>query len=105
MPYGEIVRVRAPIEAYHALHKQISELMGSSIPAGAIVHIARPTDDGFEVIEVWESKEQADAFNRDVLGPAIAKVGAEASGPEPQIVGFEPTTAITFKAYSSEQVR
>lgn len=102
MPYGVIARVRAPIEAYNALHKKIGDLLGSSVPDGAIVHIARPTDEGFEVIEVWESKEHADAFNRDIFGPAVAKVGADTSGPQPQIIEFEPTTATTFKPYSYE---
>lgn len=101
MPYGEIVRVRAPIEAYKVLHTKIGELLGESIPEGAVVHIARPTDEGFEVIEVWESREQANAFNRDVLGPAFAEVGADTSL-QPQIIEFEPITATTFKTFSFE---
>ena len=100
MPYGEIVRVRAPIEVYHALHQQILELLGSSPPDGAILHVARPTEDGFEVFEVWESKEQADAFNRDVFGPAAAKLGGPTNGPEPEVIEFQPTTAITFTAFA-----
>ena len=102
MAYGQVVRVGVPIEAYQALHKEITGLQGTSPPDGAILHLARATEDGFEVIDVWESKEQADAFNRDVVGPATAKVGAGASGPEPQVIEFEPATIITYGVYDSE---
>jgi hypothetical protein len=102
MPYGVILRVGAPREAYAALHRQIGELLGDTVPEGAILHIARATDEGFEVIEVWESKEQVDAFNRDVFGPAMARVGADAAGPPPQVIEFEPITTTTFGSYSFE---
>lgn len=104
MAYGEIIRVRAPLDVYRALHRQVTDDLGTSIPEGALLHIARPTEDGFEIIEVWESKEQADTFTRDVFGPAAAKVGgAGANGPAPEVIEFEPTTVLTFTAYSSEQ--
>lgn len=106
MSYGEIVRVCAPIEAYQALHQQIGELLGADVPEGAILHVARATDDGFEVIEVWESKEQADAFKREVFQFAVERLGAGgAAGTEPQFLEFEPTTTITFAAYNSDTQR
>jgi hypothetical protein len=101
MSYGEIVRVAAPIEAYEAMHQQIGELLGGHVPEGAILHVARATDDGFEVIEVWASKEQADAFKREVFQLAVERLGAGAAG-EPQFLEFEPTTTITFAAYNSD---
>ena len=105
MSYGEIVRVGAPIEAYQAMHQQIGEILGAHVPEGAILHVARATDDGFEVIEVWESKEQADAFKRAVFQLAVEKLGTGAAGTEPQFLEFEPTTTITFAAYNSDTHR
>jgi hypothetical protein len=105
MSYGEIIRVGAPIEAYQAMHHQIGELLGADVPDGAILHVARATEDGFEVIEVWESKEQADAFKREVLQLAVERLGTGPAGTEPQFLEFEPTTAITFAAYSSDTQR
>lgn len=105
MSYGEIVRVGAPIEAYQAMHQQIGDLLGADVPEGAILHVARATDDGFEVIEVWESKEQADAFKREVFQLAVERLGAGAAGTEPQFLEFEPTTTITFAAYNSDTQR
>lgn len=105
MAYGEIIRVRAPLDVYRALHRQVTDDLGTTVPEGAILHIARATEDGFEIIEVWDSKEQADAFTRDVFGPAAAKLGGGAGGPEPEVIEFEPTTAITFAEYSSERTQ
>ena len=105
MSYGEIVRVGAPIEAYQAMHQQIGELLGAQVPEGAILHVARVTDDGFEVIEVWESKEQADAFKREVFQLAVQRLGTGAARTEPQFLEFEPTTTITFAAYNSDTQR
>lgn len=105
MSYGEIVRVGAPIEAYQALHQQIGELLGAHVPEGAILHVARATDDGFEVIDVWESKEQADAFKSEFYQLALERLGAGAAGTEPQLLEFEPTRTITFAAYNSDRQR
>lgn len=51
------------------------------------------------MFEVWESKEQADAFNRDVLPQAVARLGGDESGPQPEVIRFEPLTATTFTEY------
>ena len=74
MAHGIIATVPAPIDMYRAVTAQVSETMGDSAPAGILVHIARATADGFQVIEVWESKQQCDAFQDDVLAPIIDRV-------------------------------
>jgi len=38
-------------------------------PVGQLDHIAGPTPEGFRVIDVWESQEAFDRFERDVLEP------------------------------------
>jgi hypothetical protein len=45
--------------------------------------------DGLRVIAVWESKEHAERFFTDHLGPALAKVlGPEPAG-RPEVLGVE----------------
>ena len=40
---------------------------GDSLPAGSTLHIAALGDDGkIRVIEMWESREQADAFTEKI---------------------------------------
>lgn len=74
MAYGIIVTVPAPIDMYRAVNAEVSNKMGDSAPTGLLVHIARATTDGFQVIEVWESKQQCDSFQDDVLAPIIDRV-------------------------------
>jgi hypothetical protein len=74
MAYGVIVDVPAPIEQYDAVNAQVTEQIGAGAPAGLLVHIVRRTADGFQVIELWDSKQQADQFNDGVLAPIIDRI-------------------------------
>lgn len=95
MTYGIIVRVQAPIEAYDASHAEVVKAVGDKEIPGFVLHTARATDEGFEVIEVWESKDLYDAFDRDVVGPAVAAAGMDGDAAPPEIIEFEPRTVIS----------
>jgi heme-degrading monooxygenase HmoA len=41
---------------------------------GILSHAAGPTDDGFRVVDVWESEEAFERFG-PVIGPALEEVG------------------------------
>ena len=88
--FGVIVRVAGPIEVYDASHAEITKRLDGAVADGLVLHVARALDDGFEVIEVWESKEQYETFNREVVGPAMAAIGAPTDAPPPETVEFEP---------------
>lgn len=65
--------------------KVIKQLGLSEKPAGGIFHVAGPSPNGgWRVIEVWESKEDAQRFVQERLGPAFKAVGASPP-PQPQI--------------------
>lgn len=102
MPYGVIVRVRAPIEAYDAVHAEITRATGPGQIPGCILHIGRTTQDGFEIIEVWQTKEQADTFNRDVGLPAMRRAGMPDDGPPPEVVEFDPRTVVTYGPFTTD---
>jgi hypothetical protein len=53
------------------------------------MHIGRAVDGGFEIIEVWESKEHLDRFNAEVLGPVVGKLVGDQPPPEPVIEEFD----------------
>lgn len=55
-------------------------------PAGAISHFATMTDTGLRVVDVWETREQFDAFAQEQIGPFTQEVGL--AGP-PQIQFFD----------------
>jgi hypothetical protein len=72
--FGIIASVPAPLDMYRAVNAQITEQTGDAPPDGLLVHIARETADGFQVIEVWESKQQCERFEQTVLAPIIDRV-------------------------------
>ncbi|MCW2521785.1 MAG: hypothetical protein JWO63_120 [Frankiales bacterium] len=90
MTYGVIVRVPAPIQAYEASHAEVMKATGGESGVGLIFHVARATEQGFEMIEVWDSKEQCEKFNQEVVGPAVARTGVDQSGPQPEVIEFDP---------------
>ena len=86
MTYGIITRVAAPGEAYDAIHQAVLARADRVRLEGLLVHIGRVTADGFEVIEIWESKEQLDAANRAVVDPAMLEVFGDGPPPGPPAV-------------------
>jgi hypothetical protein len=55
------------------------------------LHVGRLTSGGFQVVEVWDSEEQRDRFNAEVVGPAIAQLsGGQPPGTEPAREESEP---------------
>lgn len=74
MAHGIIVSVPAPIDMYRAVNAQVTDQVGEASAPGLLVHIARETVDGFQVIEVWESKQQCEDFENTVLAPIIDRV-------------------------------
>ena len=42
-------------------------------PPGMLYHVAGPTENGWRVIEVWESQEVRDRFFQEKLGQALSK--------------------------------
>jgi quinol monooxygenase YgiN len=89
--YGITTRVPAPIEMYDAVHAELLARTGTDVD-GLLLHIGRATEDGFEVVEVWESRDHYDRYNRELVEPLTAElVGAErpALSGRPQIEEFE----------------
>lgn len=89
MAYGYVMDVPAPIEFYDAMHAEI-ERRSAGVADGMLLHVGRATDGGFQVIEIWESKEQCDRFNADVVGPALAELTGGLPPGEPTVEEFEP---------------
>ena len=72
--YGVITTVPAPIEMYDAVHAELNKRVGTSIES-MLVHVGRATTNGFQVLEVWESKQHYDRANTDILFPPMRGAG------------------------------
>jgi hypothetical protein len=91
MAYGITSHVPAPIEVYDAVHAALLAQTGTDVD-GLLLHIGRSTEDGFEVIEVWESRDHYDRYNREIIEPIIAGLAGgegQSSPGSQQIEEFE----------------
>ena len=58
-------------------------------PDGMEARYAGKAGDGLRIVSLWESKEHADRFFNDTLGPALARaLGPELVG-QAQVVGID----------------
>jgi hypothetical protein len=55
---------------------------GGGLPAGQTFHAAGPTDGGFLIAAVWESKQHAERFVQEILLPNTPLEGGLAGPPE-----------------------
>ncbi|HEV7585017.1 MAG TPA: hypothetical protein VGO14_04480 [Solirubrobacteraceae bacterium] len=84
-----IVRITRPpmvtAEIYDAVNAKAG--VNENPPEGLLVHTAGDVDGQWQIVDVWESEEQADRFGSERLGPAIESViGAAPPGPPPTTI-------------------
>lgn len=90
MTWGFVTDVPAPAEFYDALHAEVAKRT-TDVADGLLLHVGRATDAGFQVMEVWESREHYDRYNAEVVGPALAHLlQGQAPPPPPALEEFEP---------------
>jgi hypothetical protein len=73
MTWGLIMDVAAPAQVYDAMHARVLDRTGGRAD-GLLVHLARATDTGFQVVEVWESKDHCERFEAEHVGPLLAEL-------------------------------
>ncbi len=90
MTYGLVMDIPAPIEFYDTLHAEVDRRTPGGVD-GLLVHVGRATPDGFQVFEVWESKEKCDRYFAGVVWPAADAVsGGQAPPGMPVMEEFDP---------------
>ena len=67
-------------EHYRAMINVLHPKVG--LPDGQRSHTSGPTDDGYLISVVWDSKEQSEAFMQNTLLPALPVDGGFAGAPE-----------------------
>lgn len=80
---------RPPVDA--ATYDAVTAALGldDGAPEGLVLHTAGAVDGQFQIIDVWETLEHAEAFERDRLGPAIRQVLGDPPGPPPAPTTYE----------------
>jgi hypothetical protein len=87
MAIVRIVRPPGGTEAYD----EIAALIGAreDPPAGLILHTAGMVDGSMQIMDVWETAEDADVFDRERVGPAVTQVMGPMGGPPPGLKIYE----------------
>lgn len=88
MTWAVSMHVAAPVDVYDAMHRELLDAAGTGVD-GLLVHLARPTPTGFEIIEVWEARETFDRYTRELVAPAMAKMLGEGPPPTMQTEEFD----------------
>ena len=65
---------------YDRALKQL-EAKGEGAPKGRLYHVASPSQDGWYVLDVWDSPENLDRFGK-VLMPILSGVGVQPPVPK-----------------------
>jgi hypothetical protein len=73
-------------EQYEAVHGTMD--IDNNPPDGLIFHSAGPIDEGWGVIDFWESAEAFDRFTEGRLGPALGQLGDQAFPGPPERKDF-----------------
>jgi hypothetical protein len=87
MAIGQVLQFSGVgIEKYDAVKSALGWDGNKNAPEGLQAHAAGPTEDGFCVIDVWDSEAAWDTFFADRLTPAFQEVG---NIPQPNVTRFE----------------
>jgi hypothetical protein len=73
-------------ELYDRGIASIQEKLAGAIPPGARLHVASPIDDGFFVVEVWDTREQFNSYFEKYVLPEMAKMSLDGV---PDVTFFE----------------
>jgi hypothetical protein len=84
------IRIAAPPQLTAEVYDAVNAKAGvdTDPPAGLIVHCAGDIDGTFQIVDVWESEEDARRFDSERLGPAINAVifgGDPTQAPDPAV--------------------
>jgi hypothetical protein len=83
MAWGFIAELPLSREEYDRLNAEISP-----DPDGLILHTASEKGGTMRVIDVWESKDAYQRFERDILFPALERIGGDTPDEPPPLDEF-----------------
>jgi hypothetical protein len=98
LSYAFVQDVAASWDQYERVAASLME----PTPAGLILHVAGPTDEGFRTIAVWESEQAWEHFQAKRLAPAIAALGGPAR-PEPTFRGLRAAHVVVGTAIAERE--
>ncbi|MEZ2390847.1 hypothetical protein AB6813_15145 [bacterium RCC_150] len=65
------------LEDYDKVVERLGLTPGGPGAPGGLFHWVSGTDGGARIVDVWRTREQADAFYQEILGPVTAELGIQ----------------------------
>jgi hypothetical protein len=65
----------ATLEQYDEITERLGRLPGAPSPRGQLFHFVTGTDEGFRVVDVWESEEAFQHYFNETIEPVFGEVG------------------------------
>jgi hypothetical protein len=96
MSYAFVQDIAASWQEY----QRVTATTVEPAPAGLILHVAGPTDEGLRIIEVWQSESAWKRFQAERLAPVLARL-ARAARPQPTFRGFHARHVIVGAAIAT----
>lgn len=87
MPFGVLQEMPGVREDEY---QQVEKHLGPDRPSGLLAHVAGPTEDGWRIINIWESEEAFRRFQSERL--------VRAAGLAAQQDGFDAGKAARFRS-------
>jgi hypothetical protein len=77
-------------------YRAVIDAIGPAVenPPGRIFHAAGPTEGGWILLTVWETKEQFERFAAEHIGPGHQRAGDKGWRTQPQASDFTPEHVI-----------
>ena len=80
------------VEQYDQVIEKMGFTPGGKGAPGGLFHWVTVTDDGIRVTDVWNSKEEFEAFAHEKIGPITVEVGIEGA---PDVTFYEVYNYLT----------
>jgi hypothetical protein len=94
---AESYAVVRDVAASWADYAQVTTALLEPTPAGLLIHIAGPTEEGVRTIDLWESEQVWQQFEAERLAPALAALGGP-SPPETRSRSLHPLQVVCVTA-------
>jgi hypothetical protein len=77
-----------------AMTVRVDEEVGSAPVPGLVAHVSGPSNDGWRIIDIWETEADQQRFQTERLGPAVTRATAGMSGPPPVPFDMRSVTGV-----------
>lgn len=86
-----VIRISQPPGVTPDMYDAVNAAMGvdEDPPDGLLIHAAGDVNGTWQIIDVWESDDQARRFDAERLGPAVGQVTGMSDPPAPSVTIYE----------------